>query len=43
MIFWKWGAVDEKEFPAAIIGEHKSEFTNNALRNLWIAAQWAKQ
>lgn len=37
------GAVDEKELPAATLVEHKFEFTDNALRDLWVAVQWAKQ
>ncbi len=37
------GAVDEKELPADTLVEHKFEFSDNALRDLWVAVQWAKQ
>ena len=37
------GAVATGELPTNAIGEHKFEFSDKALRDLWVAVHWAKQ
>lgn len=37
------GAVAPGELPGNAIGEHKFEFSDKELRDLWVAVQWAKQ
>jgi hypothetical protein len=37
------GAVADNELPAGATGELKLEFSDKALRDLWVAVQWAKQ
>lgn len=37
------GAVADNELPGSAIGEHKFEFSDKALRDLWVAVQWANQ
>jgi hypothetical protein len=37
------GAVADNELPGSATGELKLEFSDKALRDLWVAVQWAKQ
>jgi hypothetical protein len=37
------GAVAGGELPSSTIGEHKFEFSDKALKDLWLAVHWAKQ
>lgn len=37
------GSVATSELPASSIGEHNFEFSDKALRDLWVAVHWAKQ
>jgi hypothetical protein len=36
------GAVATGELPTSAIGEHKFEFSDKAIRELWVAVHWAK-